>query len=170
MQPNDNGPRVLVHKEGAEGAIHLDALTGQVVTSADDRPAWAEGLVVGLLTERHRFYESRLGAEGYTAEHRNPEAIILQDLGWVALDPETGDEMEMNADTDYRMGVIAQVLGVDRENFEDDAQLFGHVLAEVEVAVNTEVSADEARAMDDEMRTTFGGNANVSEDKQSATG
>lgn len=170
MEAHANGPRVLVHKEGDKGAIHLDTLTGRVVTAADERPEWAEGLIVGLLKERDRWYTTRLGAAGYTDDHRHPEAILFQDLGWVAIDPETGEEMEMEADSEFRMGVLATCLGVDRENFENDAQLFGHVLAEVEIATDNRVSVAEAAAIDHEMRTTFGGNANTIEDKKTAEG
>lgn len=164
--------RILVHKEGAEGSIELHALTGQVTTPTDELPDWAEGLIVGLIVERKRWYETRLGKERFEAQHRDPHAIIMQDLGWVAIDPETGEEMEVEADSEYRMGVIAKVLGIDLEPGAtgETSENFGKVLAEVEIALDTNRTVEEASAIDAELATTFGGNVTSEDDLKSAHG
>jgi len=170
MTPTNDGTKVLIHKDGEEGALHLCALTGKVLTPTDELPIWGEGLIVGVIQERLKWYGDRLGA-AFTDDHKRPEAIIMQDLGWVALDPETGEEMELEADNEYRMEVLATVLGVDRENYENNAVLFGHVLAEVEVVANTERTAEEASAIDAEMKTTFeGGKDNTASTTKTANG
>lgn len=169
---NLNEKRIIVHKDGAEGSLELNAMTGQVVTPTDELPEWGQGLIVGLLIERKRWYETRLGKDLFASHHRDPDAIVLQDLGWVALDPETGEEMEMEADSEYRMGVVAQALGIDLTPGErgETNENFGKVLAEVAIALDTNRTVAEAAAIDAELATTFGGNVTSEEDLKSAHG
>lgn len=117
-----------VHKKDAEGMLAIDAYTGQVIPGQEDKPEWADGLVLAQLSERHIFYAARLGKK-YAEEHKNPEVYAFEDLGWLALDMETGDETVLDADDEFRMEVIAAVLDIDRETGDIKG-----VLAETEVA------------------------------------
>lgn len=137
------GKVALVHKDGAEGALAIDAITGQVLPNQHDRPDWAEGLVAALLAERHGFYAKRLGSK-YADEHAHPEAYQFADLGWVGVDAE-GLEVELAADDEYRMDVLAKVLGADRES-----GTIGGTIAEHEIARDANRSADEAKALEED--------------------
>lgn len=119
----------IVHKEGEEGTLLIDRYTGRIVTPLIERPDWAEGLHTALVRERDAFYQgngkqpgeagfvgNRLG-KAYTDEMRNPAAYVFQDLGWLGQDAEQ-EECTIDADNDYRMEVIATVLGINREDFE----------------------------------------------------
>lgn len=141
---------ITVHKEGAEGAIQVDGDTGLITTSIHDRPDWSAGLACALLVERRQFYTSRLG-EKAAAGHLAPDGIALQDLGWIGVDETTGDECELEADGEYRMEIVAKVLGIDRED-ED----FGETIAEVEITADTTRSAEDVTLMDEGMKQTFG--------------
>lgn len=102
----------LVHKKDAEGALVINAMTGIITQPVDERPEWAEGLTCALLTERHKFYNDRLGPQ-YAAAHNMPEAYAFEDLGWIAVDAD-GEPVELEADAEHRMTVLAEVLGIDR--------------------------------------------------------
>jgi len=111
------GKVVNVHKQGEEGMLAIDAYTGQVIMN-DDTPEWAKdlGLVVAQLTERHVYYGHRLG-KAYADEHQSPEIMAYEDLGWLCLvDNGTASPHEavVPADDEFRMNVVAQVLGLDR--------------------------------------------------------
>jgi len=121
---------IAIHKAEHEGAFHIDALTGQVTTPVDERPEWAEGFAVALLGERTGWYEQRLGKE-LPESIRKPELIDASDLGWIAFDAE-GSEVEIEADSDHRMDVLAGILNIDREDFDGEKELQGTV-AEAEV-------------------------------------
>lgn len=121
--------RIAIHKANHEGAFHIDALTGQVVTPVDDRPDWAEGFAVALLGERTGWYEQRLG-QHLPDSIRKPEMIDASDLGWIGFDHE-GSEVEIEADGDHRMDVLAGLLNIDREDFDGGA-LLENTLAEAE--------------------------------------
>lgn len=121
--------RIAIHKANHEGAFHIDGLTGQVVTPVDERPDWAEGFAVALLGERTGWYEQRLGQQ-LPESIRKPEMIDASDLGWIAFDHE-GSEVEIEADADHRMDVLAGILNIDREDF-DGEKTIGNVLAEAE--------------------------------------
>jgi hypothetical protein len=112
------GKLVHVHKQGEEGMLAIDAYTGQVILS-DDTPEWAKdlGLVMAQLTERHVFYGKRLG-DKYAQEHQSPEIMAYEDLGWLCLvDNGTANPHEaiVQADDEFRMNVVAEVLGINRD-------------------------------------------------------
>jgi hypothetical protein len=132
-----------VHKKDAEGMLAIDAYTGQVIPGQEDKPEWAEGLVLAQLAARHIFYASRLGAK-YDDEHKSPEVYAYEDLDWLALDMETGDETEINADDEFRMEVMAGVLGIDRETGDIKG-----VLAETEVAMDYTRTDAEQQALEE---------------------
>lgn len=123
--------RITVHMEGAEGAIHVDAKDGRILTPVDERPEWAEGHAVALLGERVGWYEQRL-CQPLPDNLRSPETVAYQDLGWIGVDAE-GDEVEIEADADYRMTMLSNALGVDREDY-DDQKHFKNAIASAEVA------------------------------------
>jgi len=107
--------RIAVTNEGHEGAIEIDRLTGQIVTPVDQRPEWAEGHAVALLAERTGYYEKRIGT---LPEHlSSPDNMVYQDLGWLGVDIE-GDEVEIEANADYRMNLLGELLGVDTTDAE----------------------------------------------------
>jgi hypothetical protein len=105
---------ILVHKQDSEGSLIINALSGMVQQTLDERPEWSEGLTCALLAERHLFYSSRLGPE-YAAEHSAPTAIAFEDLGWIAVDAE-GEPVELEADAEWRMNVIADATGTIRSD------------------------------------------------------
>ncbi|RWP84768.1 MAG: hypothetical protein EOR11_20115 [Mesorhizobium sp.] len=116
------GKTVHVHKQNEEGMLAIDAFTGQVIMDADT-PEWAKdaGLVVAQLTERHVFYGKRLG-DDYAASHQQPDILAFEDLGWLCLvDNGTAEPHEaiVQADAEFRMNVVAEVLGINRD--ADDA-------------------------------------------------
>jgi phage gp46-like protein len=116
--------------EGQEGAIHIDALDGRVLTAPDDRPEWADGYAVALLGERIGWYEARLGQQ-LPESIRKPEILVAQDLGWIGMDAEA-DEVEIEADTDHRMTTLANLLNIDREDFDQERN-FQNVLAQADI-------------------------------------
>lgn len=169
MQPTGRGT-ITVHKEGDEGTLQIDRDTGQITGPAiDERPDWADGLAVAQVQERVGFYESRLGAKhSAIAGIKNAEGIAYQDLGWVGSSPEHGGDVELDADSDYRMDAVAKLLGVDREDFQTEA-LFGKTVAEVEIAADYIRSRDDATVMNDELARSFKGIPLETEVKQRAT-
>lgn len=132
----------LVHKKDAEGALIIDALTGHIIQDPMERPDWSEGLSVALLGERLGYYNTRLGHH-FTDDMKKPEAYAYEDLGWIGVDGE-GDPLEIEADAEHRMSVIAEVLGVNRE----DGTVTGTVAAEVEIAFDKERTGDEVAALE----------------------
>lgn len=122
--------RIAVHKEGEEGAIHIDAKEGRVLTQVDERPEWANGLAAAMLAERVGWYERRLGAQLPEAV-RSPELIAYQDLEWIGLDAE-GDEVHLEADAEFRMNLLAGMMGVDRQDYDDEKN-FKNAVASTEV-------------------------------------
>jgi catechol 2,3-dioxygenase-like lactoylglutathione lyase family enzyme len=158
---------ILVHKEGEEGSIQIDAQTGGIVTEIDQRPDWAEGLSVALLAERNKFYRDRLGSK-YAAEHASPEAMSYEDLGWVGADAE-GELLEIEASAEHRQGVLSEVLGWDEETatFKDKAGF--QTVAEVEIAMDTARTTAEATEIAEEFkRDTFGTDAEA--ERKATTG
>lgn len=143
------GKVALVHKADAEGMLQIDAFTGQVIPGQHDRPEWADGLVMAQLAERHIFYASRLG-EKYADEHKSPEVFAFEDLGWLALDMNTGDELTLDADSEFRMEVMGTVLGIDRETGDIKG-----VLAETEIASDQLRSAAELAALEEAQQGRF---------------
>lgn len=143
------GRTIFVHKKDAPGGIQLDAYTGNITTPPADRPDWCEGLVTALLTERYTFYNSRLGPE-YAKQHALPDAIAFEDLGWIVINSESTDIdgedglIELQADAEFRMSVIAAVTGIDRAGELEDIKGESEVLME-RTPVYTE---EEAHALD----------------------
>lgn len=133
---------ILVHREGHEGTFQIDAMTGQVLNTSD-LPEWAEGLAVAQLTERAGYYIARLGRDLALETALSPtiEALAFEDLGWLALDPETGDEASFEADEEHRMSVLSGILGMSRDA-TDNADLDGSVKGAI---ATLEVSRDNAR-------------------------
>lgn len=157
------GKTALVHKAGEEGAITIDAMTGHVLVGQQDKPEWAQGLLVALLAERFHFYSTRLG-EDYAKEHERPAAYDMQDLGWVAFDEEQ-KEVEMEADPEYRSEVIRQVLiakGIVK--VVDGEDVYAEGLQGVVMATDRLRTAEEASAL--EKASTEGFQA----DKKAANG
>jgi hypothetical protein len=130
------------------------------MTPTDQRPEWAEGLAVALLAERMIFYTGRLGpVAGRSAWEAG--VVAYQDFGWVKIDTE-GNEVEVEADAEFRMNLLAEAIGIDRE-----AENFGEVVAEIELAADTSVSVAEAEAIAEEFRAAgVGGQAADAEVKE----
>lgn len=122
--------RIAVTKSGHEGGIHIDALTGQIVTPPEQRPDWAEGYAVALLGERTGWYEKRLG-EQLSESIRKPDMIDASDLGWVGVDAE-GDEVEIEASHEFRMDVLSGLLNIDRQDFDQERN-FQNAIAQAEL-------------------------------------
>ncbi|MCC5780514.1 hypothetical protein H7H48_15745 [Nitratireductor sp. B36] len=117
--------RIAVHMEGQEGALHIDGLTGQIVTPNQERPEWADGYAVALLAERIGWYEQRLGHQLPEAI-RKPQLLTAQDLGWIGVDAE-GDEVEIEANAEHRMELLAGYLGIDRTDFDQERNFAGAI-------------------------------------------
>jgi hypothetical protein len=133
---------IIVTKTNEDGAIQIDARDYSIVTPAHERPEWADGIAVASYAERTKWYESRLGTQ-LPEELRSPEVLNFADLSWIGHD-EAGDEVELDADNDYRMDVLSEILGVDRERVNEDPILNGNV-------VSVEVDRDYAENPTDEM-------------------
>jgi hypothetical protein len=114
-----NGKKIIVHKTDAEGAMVIDALTGNIVTPADQRPDWADGYATAILAERVGYYEKRMGSH-LPDGLRSPEAINVDDLSWVGVDTE-GEEVEIEAKAEYRQTMLSTLLGIDTsaDSFDD---------------------------------------------------
>lgn len=121
--------RIIVHKADHAGALHIDARTGEILTPLSERPEWADNYAVALLAERTGWYEQRLGKQLPETLTR-PEMLDTADLGWIAFDAE-GDEVEIEADADHRMDILAGILNVNREDY-DQGLRFENTLAEAE--------------------------------------
>lgn len=103
---------LVVHKEGSPETILL-TLSGRIETEPFDLPEWAaEGIALAKLSEREHFYKTRLGPMSEAMLGSN--VINYDDLSWVAVNTD-GDEFVIEADEEFRMGVLASALGVDRE-------------------------------------------------------
>ncbi len=133
-----SGKVVPVHKQGEEGLLMIDAVSGWVIRGQEDRPAWSDGLITAILGERHIFYANRLGS-AYTEDHKMPEVLAFEDLPWMALNMETGEQLAYEADAEFRMDVVAEVLGINR-SIEGDHDIKGN-----ERTVVAEISYDNTR-------------------------
>lgn len=157
---------ITVHKEGEEGSLEVDFDTGIITTQVDGRPDWAEGLSTALLSERHQFYAQRLG-DKYAEEHSRPSGIAYQDLGWIGAG-EDGELMEIDADHEYRMEIVATVLGIDREA---DGKLDKAVTeVEIETTGANYAKSDAELLVDEQTRATFGQQADQQQDRKTGTG
>lgn len=142
---SNNGKRIIVHKDGEEGAFHIDAMTGQVLTPTNELPIWANGFATALLSERVGWYEQRLGAQ-LPEGIRKPEALNVADLGFVAVD-EAGDEVEIEASSEYRQRTLSVMLDIDTaaDGWADFMKQF-EVGAEVDASYSTAPTDEETLA------------------------
>lgn len=102
---------IIIHKTNAEGLLLIDALDGSVITAPEERPDWAEGLAAAMLAERNGWYEKRLG-KWLPDALRSPQSMNADDLTWIGVDHE-GDEVEIEASTEYRTDILATLLEID---------------------------------------------------------
>lgn len=161
---NPKDDMVIVHKEGDEGAVAIERLTGKILTPIMDRPGWAEGLVTALPQERLSYYEKRLGTSAALESLRAAPAIEYSDLGWVGVDAE-GDELEIEANPDFRADMMAAALGIDRDTGD-----LGMVLAEREVSrENLQRTPEELNALSESVKQGFG-EAAAHEERPTKTG
>lgn len=170
MHTPKDGKTLTIHKGGEEGTIQIDAMTGQVTTPVDERPDWADQLAAAHLAERIGFYESRVG-KLKAGEHLNKDTpIAFQDLTWVGLDDEQ-TEVEIEADGDFRMSIIGDLLGIDLEAAEHDADM-GKVLADVSIAHQPQRTDAEIAEMSEADKQGFGlaSEGEQTEQKRNATG
>ena len=135
--PTHPGRSIPVHKDGHDGTIMIDHMTGQILTPAPSLPIWAEGLVSALVAERRTFYIARLGDDH---GELSPESFNADDLGWLGID-EAGDEVEHDASGEHRMQHLAAILGFDMEEGTIDGAV---------TSVETEHSTVPASSLDEE--------------------
>lgn len=132
---------VMVHATEQPGSLILDRMTGVILTPIMSRPDWAEGLATALLDEHRHFWKSRLGT------YAEPELFDFRDLGFIGVN-EAGDQVELFADTEYRMEVLATILEVDRDDGDINKALadyeigLDHYREDGEVAALEEAGAD----------------------------
>lgn len=145
--------RIAIVKDGHEGGFHINGTTGQVIQEGD-LPEWGQGYVVAHLGERTGWYEQRLGQQ-LPDSIRSPEVIQVVDLEWSGLDPE-GDEVHIEADNEYRMSKLAEILGLDltdAESFESSPLLQKAIMsAQVDHTLSTHPT-DEATLEEAEGKT-----------------
>lgn len=164
LQANSRDPlgeqTTPVHKRDDEGVLFINSLNGLVTQPVDERPEWAEGLTAALLIERGKFYSDRLGPR-YAKEHANPEVYAFEDLGWTAIDAD-GEPIELEADPEFRMSVVAEVLGIDRTadlsahakgTGEDTAG--AHEQAAVLIDLHKEYTSEEMHALEQAQAAEF---------------
>lgn len=138
-----SGQVALVHKKDSEGAITIDALSGQVIPGQEDTPEWASGLVCAQLAARVLWYTNRLG-EQFAKAHEVPEAYAFEDLDWIGVDEDSGDTVNIAADDEHRMEVLASAIGeVDREE-----GTIGGTKAEAEISADRFRTDDEQAALE----------------------
>ncbi len=113
-------------KEGQPETLELSP-SGRVVTEVFDRPEWAGSAVLAMLYERNNFYQTRLGAD-LAAPLMATNIVNFDDLSWVIVDEETGLEDVLSADDEFRMGVIATAMGVDRETGDIEGSIAEHYI------------------------------------------
>ncbi len=103
-----DGKPFLVHKKDVEGALAIGSLSGRILTPIMEQPDWAEGLAVAMLLERYDFYMTRLGTAPTW-----PDVLAFEDLAWHCVSAE-GDSFVIEADSEFRMDTIAEVIGLAR--------------------------------------------------------
>jgi len=149
----NNGHTIPVHKAGDEGILLIDAMTGQITTPSNERPAWSEGLATAMLAERWGFYEKALGVQ-MADQFRTPEAFEYADLSWVGVDEE-GDEVEVEASHEHRSMVLAAALGIDVTEEGWDKSIEGTV-AEAEVLHTYATHPTDEQTLAEAEGVTFG--------------
>lgn len=146
---------IRVHHEGLEGTVEVDALTGIVLTNADERPEWANGLTCAALQERVGYYfgteknAPRLDRSRFEDKIIGADLIDFQDLGWVAV-AEEGDVVELEANDEFRMEQVASLLGIDRTNFNAASTEY-----ELEIVNDVSRSADDVAVLEDIQQAIF---------------
>jgi hypothetical protein len=109
---------LTVHKEGAEGTLQVNALTGRILTPVDDRPDWSEGLAACLPQSRITWYMKRLGEKHPTVQTiKDAEVVAFQDLDWVGVNADQ-QTVELDADPEFRMEAVTKVLGISEDGSE----------------------------------------------------
>lgn len=146
---SSNHSRILVHKEGEEGAFFIQPMGNGDTASVShdtDLPEWAsndlQGLATADLKERREWYTQRIGEEGFQ-QFASPDALAYQDLKWTAADAE-GDLVEIEADHSWRSENLANLLGLDTSVEGFDKGIEG---ASVEIAVAETYRGDELDEM-----------------------
>jgi hypothetical protein len=158
---------VIVHKDGEEGTLTIQAQDGKIVTPDLQRPDWAEGLGVAVVQERTRFYETRFGKDStqFKAILDQTQAIEFSDLIWLGVDA-AGEPIEITYDANYRSEIVAKALGIDTDEGtmslpskgERELQRQHHTMSQQEFA---ELNAAKDKG--------FNGQEQAQEDKQTAT-
>jgi hypothetical protein len=148
---------VLVHRQDAEGALIVNALTGQIAQSIDERPEWSDGLATALLGERLQWWTTRLGAQ-FTEEQKFPQAIAYEDLGWLVVSEDGESIVETDADVEFRMDLLANYMGLNRAapvGSEEATHTKGTILAEVEIGMDQARTEHEASALEEAQTQGF---------------
>lgn len=172
-----SGQAVLVHKDGQEGAITIDPVTGYVLTPLDERPDWASELTIAQTTERHMFYMDRLG-ELYTAERQAPYLLAAEDLQWFGVreypadapykNEETGEEelselYVVEPDHEFRQNILSTALGITAEldaQGNETGSIAGLSASEVAISEDVERSAEEIAELERVQASSFSKVAN----------
>lgn len=109
--------RIMIVTEGQEGGFMISALTGQVLYDGpnDCTPEWAPtGLSAAILNERRTWYETRIG-KGQMSLLGDGSILDLKDLKWYAIDSDTMEDVEIEADVQWRSEKLASLLGLTPE-------------------------------------------------------
>lgn len=142
---------LVVHKEGAEGTLLVDYMTGKILTPIDEKPDWAQGLAACLPQERITFYLHRFGTEGKEIEAiKNADAVAMQDLSWVGVDANQ-EATELEADLDYRLELVGKLLDIDTET----GAVPGTTQERELVMTNTRRTAEEQHTLEVAMNQGF---------------
>lgn len=128
---------VFVHLADHDGMLIVDRMTGVILTPLMERPDWCDGLAIAILQEHQHYWESRTGS--YT----QPQLFDMRDLSFIGMNSEQ-EEVEVSADPDYRMDILAERYGLDRE--EGD---LGETVAELEFATDNLREAGEVQALEE---------------------
>lgn len=80
-----SGLQTLVHKQGHEGTITIDPLTGSILTPTDERPEWAEEFSLAQVAQRMRFYAEAVGPDAIDNAFKLPEMMAAEDLDWLCV-------------------------------------------------------------------------------------
>lgn len=135
-----------VHKKDGEAVLLIDSYTGQILPESkhgpDGIPGWATdlGVVMAMLGERALWYAKRVNGQ-MPEELKAPEVMAFEDLTWLSLNPSDGDETTIDADDEFRMEVLAQVLGINRSEEDGVDTIAGKGL---EVYVSSDNTRSEA--------------------------
>ncbi len=142
-----------VHKAGHEGVLLIDTLTGVIAPKQEDKPEWAESLVMAHMAERINWYSQKAGPSfpGYLSE-----TYAFEDLMWTQFSGEYDANEEpiletLEYDEEFRMDVLAAFAGLDRETGE----VTGRVLAEKAIAGDQYRTPEELAALEASQQERF---------------